>query len=160
TEEAGVSATGAAVVGGGVKSMSAARTKLGAGVLLALSCLAGAGGLAPQVRNLEKPQPLPGKPKTANANAGPPRREREGVPLPPGAIARLGTTRLRPMASELAFRDDHTLVTCGSNRVLRFWDVATGTVKKVHSLPGWDTNKVILSRDGKRLTLMEAEGTM
>ena len=140
--------------------MNVARSKLGAMILLTLSCLAGAGVLAHQARSVEQPQPVLETPKAANMGKMQPRTDQEGVPLPPGGIARLGTTRLRPMASELAFRDDRTLVTCGSNRVLRFWDVATGTVKKVHSLPGWDTNKLILSRDGKRLALMEGEGTM
>ncbi len=160
TTKEGVTLAVAALVEGGLKSMSAARTKLAAGVLLALSCVVGAGVLAHQTRSAEQPQPVPEAPKAVSTSAVQPRADREGVPLPPGAIARLGTTRLRPMASELAFRDDRTLVTCGTNCVVRFWDVATGTVRKVQPLPGGSSNRVILSRDGKRLARMEAEGTM
>jgi RNA polymerase sigma factor (sigma-70 family) len=155
----GMPASVALLVESGLRGVSAARMNFGMLLLLAISCVAGAGLLAHQVSSVEAP-PAPETPRLANTGTEPPRTDREGVPLPPGAIARLGTTRLRPSASELAFRDERTLITCGSNRVVRFWDVATGTMKKVRSLPEGISNKVILSRDGKRLALLEGEGTM
>lgn len=89
-----------------------------------------------------------------SAVCDPPAVDRYGDPLPPGALARLGTTRRRPMASELAFRDNRTFITCGPGRTLRFWDVDTGEVKKTRQLPGGDLRRAIFSRDGKRLAVL------
>jgi RNA polymerase sigma factor (sigma-70 family) len=144
-----------------VTSMTVAKAKMGLALLLVASLAAGTAALAHHVLSARQPE----MPKAIGQSAEPPRAEtkqprtdREGVPLPAGVIARLGTTRFRPMASELVFRDGRTLVTCGPNRVLRFWDVATGTVKKVCSMPGTNSNRVILSHDGQRLALQEEEG--
>src|SRR6476620_7270393 len=52
-----------------------------------------------------------------------------GDPLPEGAIVRLGTTRLRngQGVEGVAFSpDSKTLVSCGWDNSIRFWDVATG----------------------------------
>src|SRR5262249_3679627 len=50
-------------------------------------------------------------------------------PLPPGAIARLGTTRLRhaDSVSSIQFSPDgKILASAGFDRTVRFWDPATG----------------------------------
>src|SRR6516165_8523054 len=55
--------------------------------------------------------------------------DRYGDPLPKGALARLGTTRLRheSMVYALAFSPDgKTLATGGQDRDIVFWDVASG----------------------------------
>ena len=60
-----------------------------------------------------------------------------GDPLPPGAVARLGTLRLRHggAVSSVAFsRDGKTLVSAGEDPVLRLWEVATG--KEVRQFRG------------------------
>lgn len=49
-----------------------------------------------------------------------------GDPLPTGALARMGTARLRGQV--LTFSEDgKTLVTVGADRALHYWQVATGT---------------------------------
>src|SRR5262249_12522587 len=51
-----------------------------------------------------------------------------GDPLPPGALARMGTVRYRPGSQEFCLAlspDGKTLVT-GEDGVVRFWELATG----------------------------------
>src|SRR5438552_12361900 len=61
------------------------------------------------------------------------RQDRYGDPLPDGALARLGTIRLRPGAAptHLAFTPDSKQIICcaagyGSGNALTYYDVTTG----------------------------------
>jgi hypothetical protein len=57
--------------------------------------------------------------------AEPPPTDQHGDPLPEGALARLGTLRLRPGQPRVAFAvspDSRTLAS-GEERVLRLWDL-------------------------------------
>src|SRR5262249_4432107 len=66
-----------------------------------------------------------------------PGNDRYGDPLPPGAIARLGTTRLRHVTSHIkdaAFSGDgKMLASVGWDRRLHLWDTANG--KELQSIP-------------------------
>ena len=65
--------------------------------------------------------------KAAEEGAG---HDHNGDPLPTGAVARLGTVRLRredSSAGNLAFTPDgQTLVSARTDKVIQFWDVKTG----------------------------------
>ncbi|CAN5487801.1 hypothetical protein BH10PLA2_BH10PLA2_08080 [soil metagenome] len=81
------------------------------------------------------------------------RLDRDGVLLPPGAIARLGSTRLRHggVTDFIFLADSQTLLTAGTDGVLRYWDVNTGVQKRIKLLglqPGL-VKHVTLSRNGK-----------
>src|SRR5579883_37274 len=59
----------------------------------------------------------------------PPRLDRYGDPLPPRAVARMGTARLRVDERVLAFAfwpDNQTLAACCRDGSVRFWDRSTG----------------------------------
>lgn len=74
-----------------------------------------------------------------------------GDPLPPGAVARIGTVRLRHPETicRVAFtRDGKSLASAGRGGI-RLWETAGG--KPVHWWPGQYTRGLALSPDGKRL---------
>src|SRR5262245_11072430 len=84
-----------------------------------------------------------------------PRADLYGDPLPDGAVARLGSVRLRHAGlSDYVFLDGgKTVLTSGSDRVLRFWDVASGRQTREVKLQGTagPGRCVTLSPDGKTL---------
>jgi hypothetical protein len=77
--------------------------------------------------------PAPGEPPTAKGPKAPTqgkqvRRDRYGDPLPPGAIARLGTVRLRHSSgiTGLAFSPDAKFLASSGHNSVRLWETATG----------------------------------
>jgi WD40 repeat protein len=84
----------------------------------------------------------------------PVRLDRTGDPLPPAALHRLGTTRLRHGGAvmDLAFSPDGKLLAAvGGSNDIHFWEVPTG--KLVCTIPGhkWTVRSVAFSPDGKTL---------
>src|SRR6516165_8525569 len=64
------------------------------------------------------------------------RTDRYGDPLPEGAVARLGSARLRHayLSDFVLLPDGRTVLTAGGDRLVRFWDLATGRPKRVVQL--------------------------
>src|SRR4051812_41665624 len=84
----------------------------------------------------------------------PARTDLYGDPLPPGALARMGTVRLRhgSHVCGVAFSPDGKAVAAAAGDGLRLWDVSSG--KEVRRLGGRDENyfsAVAFSPDGNRL---------
>jgi WD40 repeat protein len=97
----------------------------------------------------------------APAAAPPLRCDRDGDPLPPGAVARIGTVRWRhPGIAALAFGPrGKTLVSVGSGE-LRVWDMASGRVlRRLRTGPD-NTLSAALSRDGKVVAVADARRTI
>jgi WD40 repeat protein len=101
----------------------------------------------------------------AESSAKHPRTDRFGDPLPPGAIARLGTIRLRPggQVSHLAFSLDGKRIASwsfnnrSSNR-LSIWDTATGRELRSVELSGRYIGVMMFTwlTDGRGLAVLNA----
>jgi RNA polymerase sigma factor (sigma-70 family) len=128
------------------------KLKLASAVLV----IAGAAGLG-----LWSLRPGGGEPPpAAPAEAPQPRADLYGDPLPEGAVARLGSLRLRHagLSSYCFSADGKTVVSAGSDRRLRTWDVATG--RQVREVPLRGTARAgrpFLSPDGKKVVACDGK---
>jgi WD40 repeat protein len=90
------------------------------------------------------------------------RLDRLGDPLPPGAVARLGTLRLRHdgSARSVAFSPDgKALVSGGGDGTVRLWEVETGKERR-RWRPGGDVRMVAFAPDGKLIAALTGEGVL
>lgn len=97
-------------------------------------------------------------PPQANRQVPQPRRDLYGDPLPDGVLANMGTQRLRHSnARRIVFdASDKTLISVGQDQTVRFWDCATGRLKRMQRVPSKQP-VVTLSPDGKTLVLLDKE---
>src|SRR5260370_18617765 len=92
-----------------------------------------------------------------------------GDPLPAGAVARIGSIRLRHAGlSDLVYLPDgKTILSAGADRVLRWWDLATGKPVRTVNLhgnsgPGYcetlsPDGKTLVAQDGQSLVFWDAQ---
>jgi RNA polymerase sigma factor (sigma-70 family) len=147
---AGVSAKVAALAEEGAKAMARAKMKLAVVLLLGASvAVAGTGMLAHEVlaaKQLVAEQQAPQQPPVGDARRTQPedekpvRTDRYGDPLPDGALARLGTLRLRHAGGRaLVFSaDGKRLTSFGTDQAVRTWDVVSGALLRKVPAPSED----------------------
>jgi WD40 repeat protein len=114
-------------------------------LVLTLAATAPAGGPGPAALRAA-PLPLEGKGGV----------DRYGDPLPPGAVARLGTVRYRFGGHGAAFLPDgRTVVSVRSGNAIHLWDARTGRLLREINTGRFTPGQggFGLSRDGKRLVL-------
>jgi RNA polymerase sigma factor (sigma-70 family) len=145
---------------GVLKSMIVARLKAGVALVLILGGLAAGGAAAlRQIETKKAPQP----PHAAVSKPAEQRRtntDLHGDPLPPGAVARLGTTRFRAGAGiySIAFSPDGKTIASSSNEVtaqdvVRLWDAASGKQIRVLATQWSNSHAFAFSPDGKTLAI-------
>jgi WD40 repeat protein len=84
-----------------------------------------------------------------------------GDPLPQGAVARMGSTRLRHSAAAVAFAPDgKSFATAGQDRMIRLWDTASGKEIRVFKGHASSVSAVGFSADGKKLYSAGFDGTI
>ncbi len=165
---AGVPARVAAAAQAALRGMFLTRLSALAALTLALGT-AGAGALAlhrPTETAAQAPADESGPgPEVAAERSGPaqlPGRDAFGDPLPPGAIARIGTVRFshgQDLRTLLFTPDGKTIVSVGSVNI-RLWDAATGE-ERGHFATGDDLRDELtaLTPDGKALVSLNQEST-
>jgi RNA polymerase sigma factor (sigma-70 family) len=166
-----VSAQVTALAESGISALGTAKLKLVVPVVLMLGVLAG--GLGAGLSSLRAPELE--VPSTAPASVAPPaqakdepRRDRYGDPLPPRAVARLGTVRLRqPVpAAVLAFSPDGKTLASGGNhlvpddRIVYLWDITTGKLLRQFLGHGHSILHLAFSPDGKTLVSASRDQTI
>jgi RNA polymerase sigma factor (sigma-70 family) len=151
-----VSASVASLAGRASRSFVVMKLHVGALVLLSAVVAGGVGGLASQ-KPEPKEQPALPEAEPPRAEIAPqPRTDRYGDPLPPGAIARIGTVRFREGGGifSLAYSPNGKMLasaTGDSEGVIRVWDATTGKERLLLRPHAGQVYSIAFSPDGKRL---------
>jgi RNA polymerase sigma factor (sigma-70 family) len=140
-----------------------AKGKLATAVILLAGFFAGGGILAHQALVERPPEEMAVRPEQPPAPKGDPEplRDRFGDPLPPGAVARMGTIRFRHSnwVDAVGYSPDGTFVVSGSyDRTIRFWDPTTG--KELRRFTGHTSSVTgfVFTDGGKTLISSGGEG--
>ncbi|HKB01567.1 MAG TPA: sigma-70 family RNA polymerase sigma factor [Gemmataceae bacterium] len=108
----------------------------------------------------------PGSPTSPTPPVPPPpvpvvKKDRQGDPLPAGAVLRLGTTRLRHAnLFALAFTADGKLISFGGDYTVRAWNPATGQLLRERGFEKETMHRFwggCLSPDGKRVAIQKSD---
>jgi RNA polymerase sigma factor (sigma-70 family) len=137
--------------------------RVAAAVVVAVALLLGGVGVLAQSAGALPPRERPG-PVLGNEAARKPATPAEGPAeaLPPGAVAWLGTTRLRHGGEVLSVSlgpDDRVIASAGADGVVRLWDVKTGKELRRFEHPAGFTTAAFLDA-GKTLAAADAAGTL
>jgi RNA polymerase sigma factor (sigma-70 family) len=160
--KAGVHATAAALAHAVLQSMFAAKLKAGAALVLGLSLLAAAAGLAAQHARSSKPSSItpadPSQPLAERPDPPPPEAVKRpgtdlaGDPLPKGASMRLGTIRRRVVGAKLALtRDGKSIIGVRAGKYISIWDADSGKLRTTTVLPSEPRGLWVLSPFGRWL---------
>jgi RNA polymerase sigma factor (sigma-70 family) len=129
--------------------VSAKARALAAASVVLFACAVGFGVTLTEEKKPSDPPPM----KTARPPA-PEAKEADGVPLPAGAVARLGSPHLRHggWVYDLRFSTDgKRLASVGSDNTVRVWDAATGKQLFVVRRKEGGFNRVAFAPDGKTI---------
>jgi RNA polymerase sigma factor (sigma-70 family) len=158
---AGTASANAVVLAeGALRLLASAKVKAAAALLLLVGLLAaGAGLLTRQVLAAKpfaaEPAAGPKDPAPGEEAKQPPRTDAHGDPLPDGAVARLGSARLRHgnAVMRVAYAPNGRLVASGGNRTVKLWDTTTGRLVRelIGHTPDHNVSSLSFSPDGRLL---------
>jgi WD40 repeat protein len=134
----GISASVVMLANGAFGGMATVKAKMAVGLLLLAGVLAaGMGAFSPArpaAQQTEKPSTV-NVPEPKPEKQSPPRTDRYGDPLPPGALARLGTLRWRhgDQVTAVAFSPDGATLASGSysGEAIHLWEAKTGKLLRI-----------------------------
>ncbi len=164
----GASARVAALADGVTKALFASKFKAVTALLLTLGLLAAAAGAWIHRAIADPPAREAAPPEEATADkppaAKPEKADAPADPLPPGAMLRLGSTRLRHgrSVSQLALSPDATKVAAYSSGHLSVWDTRTGDVVRRVDLPKqaeWLQASLVWLADGRGIVMLQGADT-
>jgi RNA polymerase sigma factor (sigma-70 family) len=143
----GACAGATALAEGVLKAAWLTQWRVGALLFFGVALVAvGAGVWGHNARSTAPPQTKPGDRPAIPAV----RRDLHGDPLPPGALARLGTLRQRAAESHLAVTPDgKEVVAVGPDLTVRRFDAQTGELRTTQQLPRERSPAIWLSPSGK-----------
>ncbi len=162
-----VSAPAAALVKGMLKTMFLAKLRIGLVVLLVLGALGAGASLVLRPETVAKPPEREKEELIAAKAPAPlprgPRMDRHGDALPDGALARMGTLRLRHggrVRSVAVSPDGKLFASSAADRTVRIWQAATG--KELHRFQGppYSGASVAFSPDSRSLAFPGEDGTL
>jgi RNA polymerase sigma factor (sigma-70 family) len=150
----------AAMAEAALKSTTALRATVAAVLLLGVVAIGAAGYSSFPSSNAPVQEQ---KPAIADAEPPKPKVDRFSDPLPPGAVVRMGTSRLRHLdrVSAVAFSPNgKILASGGGDHLIRLWEPATG--RPIRLLAGHVTtiNAIAFSPDGKILASAGSDQTV
>ncbi|MFL5341548.1 MAG: sigma-70 family RNA polymerase sigma factor [Gemmataceae bacterium] len=158
------SAAPGAAIGPAVRALAERAVRFGFPAKLRAAVVVGgvilAAGVGAAVAGGQKPKPAEPPPPTAETPTKPdppakpagPRVGSDGVPLPPGVVARLGQSRLRAggWVRDLAYSPDGKYVAAVAYLdALRVWDAATGKLHVSFRRPAGEFDRVAFNSDGR-----------
>jgi RNA polymerase sigma factor (sigma-70 family) len=165
-EASGISAGAAALAGEALKRAGLGRLKLVMAFLLVL----GAAGLGAGSLSQTPPDEPPAQPRQAagdaerakglDAGEAGPRKDLYGDPLPPGAVARLGTVRLRHIGhihAAVFAPGGKAVATVGRDGFVRVWDLSTGKEVSSFCPPQSSVRAFTYTADGQAVTLATSD---
>jgi RNA polymerase sigma factor (sigma-70 family) len=128
---AGAPAAVLALARGGARSLLAGRLQAAAVLLLVAGAAAGAVALAGSARGPQPPEQGPPAAAAGQEKAAP------GEPLPPGAVARLGTGRFRheTWVGPCVLSPDGKTLAAAAGKSVSLWEVPTGRLRRRFLLP-------------------------
>jgi RNA polymerase sigma factor (sigma-70 family) len=142
----------------GMTTMFVAKLKSGTVYVLVLVLLvAGSGWAAHRTFSAKTPEANENAEKAAPKEAASedrPRTDAFGDPLPPGAVARLGTVRFchESRLQQFALSPDGRTLAATAGKSVAFWDLATGRLTKRLTFR-WDMFCLAFAPDGKSLAV-------
>jgi RNA polymerase sigma factor (sigma-70 family) len=139
-----------------LKTATWTKTRIAALLLFSASLF---GGLATAVAHRPGQKPEQGT-QLRKATSDEPRVDQYGDPLPPGAVARMGTIRLRHegFSSAAVFtQDGKAVISAGVDGVVHMWDAATGKRLQRLSVKS-PLGSLAISPDGKTIAVGDWRG--